>query len=318
MKYRAEDYIGQKFGKWEVIAKAEGKRNKVIAFCGCGKTVRTLILGILIRGESKCCGCDAQAEFSIKATKHGLSRTAEYRILQGMKQRCYNPNQSEYFRYGGREPNPIVVCDRWLNGEEGKVAIECFLDDMGKRPTLKHSIDRIDGDGNYEPNNCRWATDKEQSRNLVTNRILHYKGKNKCLAEWAEEFKIPRKIVWNRLHLGWSIEDALERPVVTTKCFVEYQNEANTLTVWSEILNLPKGMLYDRINRYGWSIKEAFETPCRGSETMLTYNGETHNMKTWSEIKGMDKKSVSRRLKMGWTLEDTLETPIKSQTKKNT
>lgn len=86
----------------------------------------------------------------------------EPKIYNNMIQRCYNEKHDRYSYYGGRG---IIVCDRWRFGEGGKTGIQCFLEDMGKRPSYKHSIDRIENDGNYEPNNCKWSTQIEQIHN---------------------------------------------------------------------------------------------------------------------------------------------------------
>lgn len=88
--------------------------------------------------------------------RHGDTGSSEHQIWRLMRQRCHNPSYALYPNYGGRG---IVMCDRWLNSYAN------FLNDMGRRPTVKHSIDRVDNDGNYEPDNCRWATHQQQSRN---------------------------------------------------------------------------------------------------------------------------------------------------------
>jgi hypothetical protein len=91
------------------------------------------------------------------------SRTPEQNCHRGMMQRCYNPNAGHYHRYGG---TGITVCDRWRFGEKGKTAFQCFLEDMGNKPSSIHSIDRINRHGNYEPSNCKWSTPLEQQLNL--------------------------------------------------------------------------------------------------------------------------------------------------------
>lgn len=130
---------------------------------------------------------------------HGMSRTPENNIWRDMHARCKNPNRKEYKRYGGRG---IAVCERW---EE----FENFLRDMGSRPTPLHTLERSDGDGNYCPENCRWATRKEQSRNTSRNRFFELDGRRVTLAELVEERGLSYGTVSKRLSRGFSIERAL-------------------------------------------------------------------------------------------------------------
>jgi hypothetical protein len=119
-----------------------------------------------------------------------------------MKQRCQNRNYHSWETYGGRG---ITVCERWQKFEN-------FLADMGE-PPKGASIDRIDNNGNYEPSNCRWATPKAQQRNRRVTRMLTFEGKKQPLAELAERFGIQRRTLVARIRTGWTVEDALTRPV---------------------------------------------------------------------------------------------------------
>lgn len=133
-------------------------------------------------------------------TVHGASRTLQYVAWQLMHDRCINPKNEAYHRYGGRG---IRVCERWND-------YALFFADMGERPEGL-TLDRIDNDGNYEPSNCRWATRKEQMRNVSYNRRITVQGVTKTLAEWAELSGIKReKISW-RLRRGWAPERAILR-----------------------------------------------------------------------------------------------------------
>ena len=124
-----------------------------------------------------------------------------------MRARCEKPYIGNFHRYGGRG---IKVCDRWQQFEN-------FLADMGLKPSAKHSIDRVDVDGNYEPGNCRWATATEQARNTRQNRLVTVDGVTRCVAEWAEVNGIKYVTVKMRLRSGWSETAAVTTPVAARK-----------------------------------------------------------------------------------------------------
>lgn len=116
-----------------------------------------------------------------------------------MHARCYDSRHKHYPRYGGRG---IRVCEAWHS-------FEPFFADMGHRPTTKHSLDRIDNDGNYEPGNCRWATNSEQQRNRSSTRMIEFGGRRLSMAAWAEQTGLKLSTLCFRLAHGWSIERAL-------------------------------------------------------------------------------------------------------------
>lgn len=141
---------------------------------------------------------------SRKRTGRQLWRThvAEYTAWRMLRHRCLCKTAHMYGRYGGRG---IKVCERWAS-------FSCFLADMGTKPTAKHSIDRIDNDGDYTPRNCRWATAVEQSSNRCDNRLLDYRGRVATLAQHAREAGLDRSVLRGRLRIGWSLERALTEP----------------------------------------------------------------------------------------------------------
>lgn len=150
--------VGDKYGrltitKW-IVGKIRG-RFWVNAVCECG-VIGTYIRGNLAAGNTRSCGCLQREHSRAFRLKHGLAETCEYATWMNIKNRCSRPSSSSYKNYGAKG---IKVCDRWLE------SFENFYADMGPRPTNKHSIDRINPFGNYEPNNCRWATSMEQHLN---------------------------------------------------------------------------------------------------------------------------------------------------------
>lgn len=135
----------------------------------------------------------------------------EYCAWRAMRARCLNPNEAEFVRYGARG---ISVCDRWLVGEGRMDGFVCFLADMGERPTNRHSLDRIDNDGGYSPENCRWTDRHTQARNIRTNHHVTYKGKRMTVVEAAEAFGLTYHCLWARLSRpGWTVERALKTPM---------------------------------------------------------------------------------------------------------
>lgn len=135
---------------------------------------------------------------------HGKSYSPEYVAWQNMKGRCLNTNNHKYPMYGARG---IFVCDRWMD------SFDNFYADMGQRPDANYSVDRIDSNGPYSPDNCRWASKKTQSENRPGwVRIIEFSGCKKTITAWAAEVGISRKSLYDRLELGWSIQEALTIP----------------------------------------------------------------------------------------------------------
>jgi hypothetical protein len=153
---------GDKYGRLTIVKEVKQHitpsgqiKRKFNCVCECGNIIDTQLNG-LIAGNTISCGCYRRKKIIEVSTTHGLSKHPLYKTWKSMKERCYNPNIKRYKDYGGRG---IKVCDRWLS------SFENFLIDMGEKPTSQHSIDRIDVNGNYEPNNCKWATSTEQRIN---------------------------------------------------------------------------------------------------------------------------------------------------------
>ena len=186
--------VGARFGRLTVIeVPAKGRRN-VRCQCECG-SVGTYRGSSIKSGDTRSCGCLQRELQSMRQKSHGMSDTPEYKAWGNMKERCYRPKHISYPHYGGKG---IKVCDRWLN------SFEAFYADLGPRPSINHSIDRIDPNKDYGPENCRWATPPEQQNNKTSNVLVEFKGEQLTLAEAARATDIPYDRLYKRLKQGIS------------------------------------------------------------------------------------------------------------------
>jgi len=187
--------IGDRFGCFEVLARSHKVKNRDrlwVVRCGCGAEHHMPAWQIRKSPDRKC-------------RHRSQERDPAYKCWEQMKQRCYNPNKDGYRNYGGRG---IKVCRQWRN------SFERFLLDIGARPSLDHSVDRIDNDGDYSPENCRWATAEQQGRNRRDNLLVEFQGRRMLLVEVPR----PRGMGYNTLKqrvivLGWPLARALKRKV---------------------------------------------------------------------------------------------------------
>lgn len=214
---KVKDMHGKRYGRLTAIAfLGMNHRHHAMWKCECDCGTTMIAYGYALRhNHTKSCGCLSR-EFA-KAMgdaniRHGHCRrverhSPEHKTWSGMIQRCCNPNHTEYHSYGGRG---ITICAEWVD------SFETFLRDMGNRPA-GCSLDRIDVDGGYNKSNCRWATQKEQCRNMRTNRMLTFNGESRCVAEWVEVTGIKRDAIVRRLAKGWSVEQTLTTPVRNRK-----------------------------------------------------------------------------------------------------
>jgi hypothetical protein len=175
--------------------------------CSCG-TRATVHRGNLRSGHTQSCGCLHREVARDGRTTHGGTRSPEYAVWSSMIQRCYRQKTKMYPRYGGRG---IRVCGRWRN------SFAAFIEDMGKRPSPKHQIDRINNDGNYEPANCRWVTLRDQFNNRSSNVHLIVDGSSRTVAEWSRMTGVDDKLMYCRVKRGWADRDVVMTPVGATR-----------------------------------------------------------------------------------------------------
>ena len=205
MSRPVENLKGVRFGKLvclEHLFVEPRHRSCWFCKCDCGKT--TIVRTDQLKKKVRSCGCGIieHAKTGNNPRKHGLRNHRLYYIYHGMKDRCYKQTSPAYQNYGARG---IQICEEW------KKDFMCFYN-WAIRNGYKQglTIDRIDVNGNYCPQNCRWATRLEQARNTRTNRKITYKGKTRCVSEWAQLLGIKSSTITERLKKGWPIDKVLK------------------------------------------------------------------------------------------------------------
>lgn len=204
-----QDLTGKRFGRLIVLQRAQNLvsksgRNYIRWMCQCNCGNICTVLGDNLKyGRTLSCGCYKKEHLSSLKSTHGQTDSRLYGVWQSMKARCYNAHSTHYDRYGGRG---ISLCDEWKN------SFQTFSDwatQNGYRDGL--SIERIDNDGDYTPDNCRWATMKEQANNRESNVRIAYRGEEHTATEWAAIVHISAKTLFSRIYAGWSVERVLSK-----------------------------------------------------------------------------------------------------------
>lgn len=207
---RLVDITGNRYGRLVVtrhIGNIDDNRQHWLCACDCGN--ETSVRGESLKsGAIKSCGClsveVATERMRELSTTHGMSGKPIYNVWLSMKARCENKNNTTYKYYGGRG---ISVCKKWID------SFESFYEDVGDPPTVNHTLDRVNNNGNYEPKNVRWVTMKEQSRNRRSNFLITHDGKTMTATEWGELLGIRGALIRQRIKRdGWSVKRALTTP----------------------------------------------------------------------------------------------------------
>lgn len=210
----ASNLVGKRFGRLQAIEDVgrcvRGRIWKCVCDCGQEKEV---ISQALVSGHTKSCGClqpDAARWSGVKRRTHGHTtlenkqNAHEYFIWSSMKSRCTNPRNASFKSYGARG---IVVCGRWMD------SYEAFFEDMGQRPSSDHSLDRIDTNKGYSPDNCRWADKLQQAQTRTNVRKIEAFGQVMTAAAWSRELGVSAMAIRNRIDAGWTAEDAVTKPI---------------------------------------------------------------------------------------------------------
>lgn len=204
-----KDHTGEKFGRLTVIKRDKSVYGRGVCWlckCECGK--ECVVLGTYLRnGDTKSCGCLHKDTVSKRMSTHSLSKTRLYRIWNNMKTRCYNPNSDNYKYYGGKG---VYICDEWkdnfLNFRNWAVDNGWDENALGQECT----IDRIDNNKPYCPDNCRWANHIEQCNNQTSNKVFEYNGETHTMSEWARLLNINYSTLKDRIRKGLTFEDAIK------------------------------------------------------------------------------------------------------------
>lgn len=212
------DISNKKFGKLLAVKRCTNMSGKTAweCKCDCGN-ITFVTTSNLTCNRIRSCGCLKIKQLLDRSTTHNQRHTVLYSVWRGLRQRCNNPKHASYHNYGGRG---ITVCEEWDK------SFQAFYDwsyangystENQKDEKLKLTIDRIDNNGNYEPSNCRWVDRKTQTRNMRTTRFITFNGQNKSVSEWCEIYGIKLQTFNTRIRNGWSIEEALTKPLGSKK-----------------------------------------------------------------------------------------------------
>jgi hypothetical protein len=200
------DLTGRTFGQWTVIRRLDDRKaNRVwLCRCACGNEAQVRGNNLKSGKSIQCLTCAGWAKPPREHIKHGEASSPAYAAYHEMHRRCYDPRRKRaYYLYGARG---IKVCERWHTFPN-------FLADMGQ-PPKGLSLDRIDPDKDYAPDNCRWADSKMQARNQRDIPMLTYKGQTKRAPDWADEVGLPHDVIHYRLSHGWSVDRTLSTPLM--------------------------------------------------------------------------------------------------------
>ena len=267
------DISGKRFGR--LVAISGNERDKFYnaiwtCKCDCGKVVK-VVLQSLKDGKTKSCGCLNREKMGKSNLIHGKSKTRIYHIWRDMRERCTKPSKFGYEYYGGRG---IKVCEEWLGSNN---FMNFYEWSMANGYSEELTIDRIDVNGNYCPENCRWVDLKTQSNNRGDNKFICYNGQTKTLAQWSELLNMSYFALTNRLRNGWSVEKTFTTSIKHSRKYIEYNGIKYKFSELAKMHNLKTDTFLHRLDS-GWSLEDALKKPLKNIKKRkgkITIDGET-------------------------------------------
>lgn len=251
---KASDLIGLRFGGLTVIERrGSDKKGQSLWLCRCDCGTEKIVRGHDLKGGTKSCGCSRK--YNCGLYKHGLSHTRIHSIWRSIKDRCYNPKNQDYKHYGGRG---ITVCEEWKNDF---LSFYNWALNNGYGEGL--TIDRIDVNSGYHPENCQWVSMVEQSNNRRNNKVITFRGESLTVAQWSRKTGVKYGDIQNRLNYGFSFEEAINPDFKRVyKCKSEFNQKLRDIC---KEKGIPYKLVYQRV-RAGWDIEKALNTPSRRSK----------------------------------------------------
>lgn len=248
------DITNQTFGRLKALKPVyRNNRTYWLCECECGnlKEIRQDAWG-----KTNSCGC-MQIE---SRTTHHLSGDKLYTVWKNMKTRCYNSQYWNYPNYGGRG---ITICEEWLKDFS---SFYSWALSSGYQEGL--TIERVNNDGPYSPDNCKWATKEEQDANRRNNHRLTYKGETKTVTQWAKLTGLPAAAILSRIRYGWSPDEIIETPSGGKSETIVYDGITEKISYWSKVTGFSAHTIRMRL-RAGWSVEDTLLRPVRGKESLL-------------------------------------------------
>lgn len=305
-----KDLTGQKFGHLTVLRRVYKPNSKRVYWecqCDCpDKTITVVEAYKLITGHTKSCGHLIKEA----ATTHGDSKSRLYEVWRGMIKRCYNINNSAYCNYGGRG---ILICDEWM-GENGYENFKDWAMANGYDPNAEKgecTIDRIDNDKGYSPDNCRFVSMKTQMNNRRTTRYVDYNGEKIPEAEFARIHDMNISTVRSRLNRGMTGEEILNTPTDSNQIKITIDGVYDTLSNFCDQYGMPREVVRDRI-KIGWDPKEALTTPVKITKYILGYGSAIGTTSDFETAMGLTDRTIDQRLRvLNMSVKDAITRPIR-------